>query len=83
MIVPKKHISIYESLLGLSNFIHIQLKENKLTVDELWTKYQKINNSKKFPAKHNFDNLILAIDILFSLKKIKLNQDGKLENEDY
>ena len=83
MILPKKHISIYESLLGLSNFIYLELRENELTVDELWTRYQKINNSKKFTAKHSFDNLILAIDILFSLKKIKLNQEGRLKNEAY
>ncbi len=83
MILPKKHITIYESLVGLSGFINFQLKERELTVDELWKKYNKINNSKKFPAKHNFDNLILAIDLLFGLKKIKLTDDGKLTNETY
>lgn len=81
MITPKKHISLYESLMGLSVFIYSRLIKKVSTVDELWTSYQKINNSKKFPAKHGFDNFILAIDILFSLKRIKLNNRGKLENE--
>jgi hypothetical protein len=83
MILPKKHITIYESLLGLSNFAYSKIKEQELTVDELWTLYQKINHSKRFPARHSFDNLILSIDILFSLKKIRLTEEGKLKNEDY
>ena len=83
MILPKKHITIYESLIGLSNFILLQLKEKELTVDEIWNRYRKIDNSKIFPARHNFDNLILAIDILYSLRKINLTSDGKLKNEVY
>ena len=78
MILPQKHITLQESLLGLSSFVLLQLDQSDLTVDEIWLKYLKINNSKKFPAKHNFDDIILAIDILFSLKKIKSTSEGKL-----
>lgn len=83
MILPQKHISIYESLIGLSNWVYLQLREQELTIDELWNKYKRIDQSKKFPAKHNFDNLVLSIDILFSLKKIQLIHEGKLKNETY
>jgi len=81
MILPKKHVTIHESLVVLAGFIFKQLKEGDLTVDELWLNYNKINNTKKFPAKHNFDDLILAIDILYGLKKINITEFGQLKNE--
>ncbi|MFW5804381.1 MAG: ABC-three component system middle component 6 [bacterium] len=81
MILPQKHISIYESLLGLSNYISLKLNEKNYTIDEMWSYYQKINHTKKFPAKHNFNEFILAIDLLYSLKRVKLNSEGKLQNE--
>ncbi|MGV8162407.1 MAG: ABC-three component system middle component 6 [Candidatus Nanoarchaeia archaeon] len=81
MILPKKHLTLYESIIGLSTFVLTQLESQPLSVDELWMKYKKINYTKRFPAKHNFDNLILALDILYSLKKIKVDEEGKLKNE--
>jgi hypothetical protein len=78
MIFPKKHITVYESLMGLVGFVLLIVKEEKLTIDEVWKKYDKINDSKKFPAKHNFDDLVLSIDILFSLNKINVDDEGRI-----
>ena len=78
MLMPSKHIKLSESLFGLGGMLLKLLKE-PLTVDELWHKYSKINNSKTFPAYHNFDNMVLAIGYLYTINAIELNEQGKLE----
>lgn len=77
MILPTKHIRLSESLLGLSGYLLRYLHE-PLTVDELWFKFSKINNSKTFPAYHSFDNMILALDCLYMINKIEINSEGKI-----
>jgi hypothetical protein len=73
MIFPKKHINLSESIFGLSHILLKILKENscKVSLDELWEKFEKINNTDKFQAYHSFDNFILAINLLYSLGIIK------------
>jgi len=78
MIFPEKHLSLYESLIGLSSYILITLKEKEMDLDAIWETYRKFNDTKKYPAKHNFDDVVLAIDILFALKKINVNKNGIL-----
>ncbi|WP_346854873.1 ABC-three component system middle component 6 [uncultured Draconibacterium sp.] len=77
MILPGKHISLSESLLGLGGILLGFLK-TPMTVDELWFKYSKINNSRRYPAYHNFDNVILALDYLFLIGAIEVDDKGKL-----
>ncbi|WP_353570771.1 ABC-three component system middle component 6, partial [Candidatus Albibeggiatoa sp. nov. BB20] len=64
MLLPDKHITFAESLLGLGTFILESLSVPK-TVDSLWAEFEKVRG-EKFPAYHSFDNLILAIDMLYA-----------------
>lgn len=80
MIMPTKHIRFSESLLGLSGII-LNILSEPMTVDEIWYKYSEINNSKnKFPAYHNFDNLVLATNCLFLIGAIEIDSKGKLHH---
>lgn len=78
MIFPKKHLTIHESIIGLSSHIFSLLNIKEMDLDQVWESYIKINNTKKFPAKHDFDHLVIAVDILFAMKKIDFNKEGKL-----
>ena len=78
MILPTKHIRISESLIGLGGYL-IKLLNEPMSVDELWLKYDKVNN-KKFPAYHDFDNIVLSLNLLFLLGIIDLNEKGELYN---
>lgn len=79
MILPSKHISLSESLLGLAGVILTFLTQKPYTLDELWQEYSKINNTKDFfPAYHNFDNVILAINLLYSIGAIDINANGEI-----
>lgn len=73
MLSPKKHITIYESLLGVCGFILKSLKESEKSVDDIWSEFKRINDSRKFPGRHSFDNFILAIDVLYAINKVEQN----------
>lgn len=78
--MPSKHIRFSESLLGLSGII-LNILSEPMTVDEIWYKYSEINNSKnKFPAYHNFDNIVLAANCLFLIGAIEIDSKGKLQH---
>lgn len=76
MILPSKHIKFSQSILGLSGFLLNQLKEPK-TIDELWSKYSR-SSVKRFPSFHDFDNIVLAINLLYIIEAVELLDDGKL-----
>ena len=77
MILPSKHVRLAESFLGLGGIL-LQFLNKPLSIDEIWHKYSNINNSKKFPAYHSFDNIILALDYLFLIGAISINEEGKI-----
>lgn len=69
---PKKHITLEQSYLGFGAQL-ISLINDSITIDELW---QELNY--KFIVKHNFNDLILTLDYLYSIDIIKINQEGKI-----
>lgn len=76
MILPKKHLSLDESILGFGAFLLSQLSENEIFVDDLWKKYQDAYQTKAYPVAFGFDNFILTIDFLFIVGAIHLNNRG-------
>jgi len=77
LLLPDKHIRLAESLIGLGGLVLENIKEAK-TVDELWSKFQEVKNTKKFPAYHSFDNLILTIDFLYAIGTLAEDDNGRL-----
>lgn len=83
MILPTKHISLSESIFGLAGILLKNLNNPK-TIDELWCLYSKKYNEKpRFPAYHNFDNIVLAINLLYAMGVIDINEKGELLRCDY
>jgi hypothetical protein len=79
MILPSKHISLAESLLGLGGVLLEIIKQKPYSLDSLWQEYSKINNRKDvFPAYHSLDNVILAVDLLFVIGAININSEGEI-----
>ena len=70
MLFPSKHINFSKSLLGFACHILQKLDEPK-DVDTLWNLYQKDLQKKSYFVKHDFDNLILALIFLYSVKAIE------------
>jgi len=77
MLLPEKHIKISESLWGLGGIL-LKLLQKPKTFDELFNDYQKINDSKSFPATHSINDFILALDLLYLIGAIIKNEKGEL-----
>lgn len=78
MLLPDKHIKLSESLLGLGAFL-IGLLRQPQTVDAIWFEYRKARDSGVYPAHHTFENVVLALDVLFAIKAINLSDNGLIE----
>ena len=79
MILPSKHINFSQSLLGLGGFI-LNILNKPMTLDEVWVKYSE-RSKKEFPGYHSFDNIVLAIDLLYMIGSIKINENSEIFNE--
>jgi len=77
MILPKKHISLSESIFGLSSVI-LSLIHKPITFDELWFSFQRVNNTVALPVNHDLDNFILGLTFLYSIGAIKEDERGRI-----
>lgn len=66
MLLPTKHISFSQSLLGLGYYLVKELDKPK-TLDFLWKKYKRDVNNNYFKARHTLDELVLTLVFLHSL----------------
>jgi len=78
MILPDKHITISQSLLGLGGYI-LTVLDSPQTIDELWQQLEKTLGSSKFPTKHTFENMIMALNFLYMIRAIDYTPEGKIE----
>lgn len=77
MLLPDKHITIAESILGLSSFALERLQQ-PVHVDTIWAEFENVNNSKSYPAYHTFENMLLALAFLFSIGVIEKDDRGRI-----
>lgn len=80
MLMPKKHVRLSESILGLTGYILPYLKQ-KCSIDYLWKEVKLAQKSNDLTTKHTFDNLVLSIDFLYILGAIRCDIDGGIELE--
>lgn len=77
MIMPTKHTSLEQSFLGFGSYI-IKTIDDGLTVDELWSQYQKDFFCGIYDIKQSFDNMLLTLVFLFSINAI-YEENGKVK----
>ncbi len=77
MLIPNKHIKNSESILGLGSFVLQSLSAPK-TVDEIWGNFHRAVSAESYASPHTYDNIILAIDFLYSIGAIEENEFGKI-----
>jgi len=77
MLMPDKHIRLSESLFGLGGYALSHLSAPK-TIDELWKKVCDGIQKSDYPSKHTFENFVLAVDVLYAIGAIHLQEDGVL-----
>jgi len=78
VLMPDKHITFSESLLGLGSFVLDALTVPQ-TIDDLWDRYAKARKSGDYPSPHTFENLVLTVDVLFAVGAVcEPDQSGVL-----
>ena len=79
MILPTKHTNLSESILGLSGYMLTFLKQRPCSVDELWDELEKPSALDHHLYKnHTFDNVVFAIDLLYMIGAVNMNENGKI-----
>lgn len=77
MLLPDKHITLAESLLGLGSWILSRL-DSPQSLENLWGDWKKVRGTPDFPAYHSLENLVLALDFLFAVGAINLAEGGEI-----
>lgn len=73
MILPTKHTTFSESLLGLGSFVLQQLERNPKSFDSLWREFCDAKKNNKYPFPHSLENFSSALLLLYSLGLIDEN----------
>jgi len=71
MILPSKHVSAANSLLGIGAFVIQELRQPE-TVSSLWERVRRI------PEVGNFWRYILALDLLYLVGTVEV-EDGLIK----
>jgi hypothetical protein len=79
MLLPDKHITLAESILGLGSFVLGELLERPQSVDRLYKTVSEASESPTLPAYHDFDALLLAILFLYSIGIVEATENGGLK----
>ena len=79
MLLPDKHITLAESILGLGAFVLRQLERPK-TVDQLFLRVSEAREDDSLPAFHDLDSLLLAIDFLYAVGAINATATGAVQS---
>ncbi len=78
MILPSKHIRFSESIIGFSGYILSQLVSSAYSVDEIWDICQNKKYGQVCFINQSYDNLVKALDLLYLMGLIELNEEGKI-----
>ena len=72
LMLPTKNVSLGQSIIGISSIVYKIVKNNKYSIDEVFEQIKKnyINNGK-LKYSIDFNQYILSLCFLYTLKKIK------------
>jgi len=75
MLLPHKHVRFCKSLIAIAGYIRL-LIDGPVSIEELWVKIEK--NNKSTIIAPSFTQFMLAVDILFFIKQITLDNENRI-----
>ena len=72
MIIPKKHIKLNESIVGISGIL-ITLIKGVCNIDELFITLKK---DKRIPKYISFDDFLIIVNFLYIINLINSDNNG-------
>lgn len=77
MIMPTKNVALAQSIIGIASLIYSILKKGNYSIDETFEKIKlEYYNKNKFNYVIDFNQYILGLCFLYSLRKIIINENG-------
>jgi hypothetical protein len=76
MLMPNKHISFSESLLGFGSYILRELSDSPKSLDSLWSNYRSDVEAGRYSAKISFDGFLLTVVFLYSVGTVEEVREG-------
>lgn len=77
LITPTKNVSLAQSIIGVSSVIYSIVKRNNYSIDETFDILKKEYYNDKFLNYNlDFNQYILGLCFLYSLKKINIKENG-------
>jgi hypothetical protein len=73
VLMPDKHIRFAESLIGLGSFV-LESLDRPRSIDELWVIFGRQRKNGQYYAPHSFENLVLAVDVLYAIGAVTENE---------
>lgn len=77
MLFPSKHLKLSQSIWAVGGIVLGILTKPKDT-ETVWREFCDINDGPELPYKHSFDNFLLALNFLFSIDTIDIDDTGAL-----
>lgn len=78
-VLPGKHVPLAESLVGLGAIILRALQDGPRDLDALWRDLQQEEVlRRRINGSVTLDTVVLAIDFLFLIEAVKLNEAGEV-----
>ncbi|MCB2340308.1 ABC-three component system middle component 6 [Clostridium estertheticum] len=82
MILPNKYVTLTESYIGISALILETIADKKITVDKLWSKFQrKYILSKKINTYPTYQKFIYILEFMYLCSMISYTDKGEILNE--
>jgi hypothetical protein len=75
MLLPEKHVSLAESILGLGGVVLAGLEKPR-SVDQIYQIVISAREDGTLPAYHDFDSMLLAIVFLYSIGVVEATPPG-------
>lgn len=75
MLLPDKHVSLAESVLGLGAFV-LGILEEPMTPDKIHSRVLAATEGGSLPARHGYDSVTLALLFLYSVDAVEMTEDG-------
>lgn len=77
LLIPTKNVALSQSILGVSSIIYNIIKNNNYSIDEVYEiAKSKYYNKHLLSYDLDFNQYVLGLCFLYSLKQINVKQNG-------
>lgn len=81
MLLPEKHITLGESVLGVGGLL-LEVLDRPRSLDYLFKHVRTLREQGKLAAYHDFDSITLAVVFLYSIGAVTGTDEGTIRRCD-